>query len=140
MSPHGRFDDDADEGLLAEINMTPLVDVMLVLLIVFIITVPVIHHAARLDLPTASSQPEDTRPPRITLSMQADGHVAWNGESLTRDGLESRLTDAARAQPQPELHLQVDRGTPYEHVAHLLADASRLGLARVAFVTEPGRR
>ena len=138
MSPHERFDEDAD-GLLAEINMTPLVDVMLVLLIIFIITVPVIHQAARLDLPAASSQPEDTRPPRVTLSLQADGQVAWNGEHVTPDGLADRLANAARAQPQPELHLQVDRRTAYDHVAHLLADATRLGLARVAFVTDPAQ-
>ena len=129
------FDEDGD--VMAEINMTPLVDVMLVLLIIFIITVPVINHAVKLDLPKASSQPEEIRPEKIQLSIRADGTLGWNGENLAADLLDDRLAAAATRQPQPELHLQVDRQTEYDHVARLLSAASRHGLGKVAFVTEP---
>ncbi len=129
-----------DEGeVMSEINMTPLVDVMLVLLIIFIITVPVINHAVKLDLPKASSQPQEIKPEKVQVSVRADGSLAWNGESLDADALESRLAASAARQPQPELHLQVDRHAEYDHVARLLAAASRNGLGKVAFVTEPGQ-
>ncbi len=130
------FDDDGE--VMSEINMTPLVDVMLVLLIIFIITVPVINHAVKLDLPKASSQPEEIRPEKIQLSIRADGTLGWNGETLAADLLDDRLAAAATRQPQPELHLQIDRQTEYDHVARLLSAASRHGLGKVAFVTEPG--
>ncbi len=129
------FDDDGE--VMSEINMTPLVDVMLVLLIIFIITVPVINHAVKLDLPKASSQPEEIRPEKIQLSIRADGTLGWNGETLAADLLDDRLAAAATRQPQPELHLQIDRQTEYDHVARLLSAASRHGLGKVAFVTEP---
>lgn len=132
------FDDDGE--VMSEINMTPLVDVMLVLLIIFIITVPVINHAVKLDLPKASSQQEDAKPDKINLSIKADGGLSWNGEDVPSDDLESRLKALAVKQPQPELHLQVDKHAEYDHVAQLLSSASRLGLGKIAFVTEPGSR
>ena len=119
--------------------MTPLVDVMLVLLIIFIITVPVINHAVKLDLPRASSHQEDLKPEKINLSINADGRLSWNGEGVATEALELRLQNAAGRQPQPELHLQVDKRTEYDHVAQLLSAASRHGLGKVAFVTEPGK-
>ena len=131
--------DDDDDNVMSEINMTPLVDVMLVLLIIFIITVPVINHAVKLDLPKASSQAEELKPEKINLSIKADGSLGWNGESVPDEMLKTRLEAAAARQPQPELHLQVDRHAEYDHVAQLLSSASRHGLGKVAFVTEPGR-
>ncbi len=131
------FDDDGD--VMSEINMTPLVDVMLVLLIIFIITVPVINHAVKLDLPKASSQKEEMKPQKISLSINADGALTWNGESVPLEGLDARMEASAALQPQPELHLQVDKRAEYDHVAQLLSAASRHGLGKVAFVTEPAR-
>lgn len=110
---------DSSDEVMNEINMTPLVDVMLVLLIIFIITVPVINHAVKLDLPKASSQAEEIKPEKIKLSIKADGSLGWNGENLAEDKLEARLEAAATRQPQPELHLQVDKHTEYDHVARL---------------------
>lgn len=132
----GNFDDDGE--VMSEINMTPLVDVMLVLLIIFIITVPVINHAVKLDLPKASSQKEEIKPQKVSLSISADGAVSWNGEALPIENLDARLEASAAQQPQPELHLQVDKHAEYDHVAQLLSAASRHGLGKVAFVTEPG--
>ncbi|MCE1186875.1 ExbD/TolR family protein [Zoogloea sp.] len=132
---------DSDEGdVMSEINMTPLVDVMLVLLIIFIITVPVINHAVKLDLPKASSQPADIKPKKVSLSINADGVISWDGAALAEAELEPRLESIAGSEPQPEIHLQVDKATPYDHVARLLAAASRHGLSKVAFVTEPDKK
>ena len=137
MSFHTDLDDDGE--VMSEINMTPLVDVMLVLLFIFIITVPVINHAVKLDLPQASSQALEIKPEKVQLAIKADGALSWNGETLPAAALEDRLATAANRQPQPELHLQVDRHAEYDHVAQLLSSASRHGLGKVAFVTEPGR-
>lgn len=131
------FDEDGD--VMAEINMTPLVDVMLVLLIIFIITVPVINHAVKLDLPKASSQKEEIKPTKIALAIDAGGGLSWNGVSVPAGDLESMLQAAAAQQVQPEIHLQVDKHAEYEHVAQLLSAASRHGLSKLAFVTEPGK-
>ncbi|WP_153159451.1 biopolymer transporter ExbD [Zoogloea sp. 1C4] len=132
------FDDDGE--VMSEINMTPLVDVMLVLLIIFIITVPVINHAVKLDLPKASSQPEQIKPEKVQVSIKADGSLSWNGETVAAEALEPRLAAAATREPQPEIHLQVDRQAQYDHVAQLLSAASRHGLGKVAFVTDPGAK
>lgn len=131
------FDEDGD--VMAEINMTPLVDVMLVLLIIFIITVPVINHAVKLDLPKASSQKEEIKPTKIALAIDARGGLSWNGVSVPAGDLESMLQAAAAQQVQPEIHLQVDKHAEYEHVAQFLSAASRHGLSKLAFVTEPGK-
>ena len=131
------FDDDGD--VMSEINMTPLVDVMLVLLIIFIITVPVINHAVKLDLPKASSQKEEIKPEKISVAIRDDGSLIWNGETVAPEALESHLEASSTRQPQPELHLQVDKHAEYDHVAKFLSAASRHGLGKIAFVTEPGK-
>ena len=87
----------------------------------------------------ASSQAEEIKPEKINLSIKADGSLGWNGESVPDEMLEARLEAAAARQPQPELHLQVDKRTEYDHVARLLSTASRHGLGKVAFVTEPAK-
>ena len=121
---------------MAEINMIPLIDVMLVLLVIFIITAPLLTHAVKLDLPKASSQPL-TRPQHIALSIAADGALFWNGERLERPLLRERLAAAARQTPQPELELRADRATRYQAIAEVMADSANAGIGRIGFVSEP---
>lgn len=128
--------DDTDD-VMNEINMTPLVDVMLVLLIIFIITVPVMKHSVNIDLPRASSAPQDPKPETIRLSVDAQGQYFWNEQALPEDQLEARLQAEAARSPQPELHLRGDKDARYERVAQALAAAQRSGLRKIGFITEP---
>ena len=132
----GTFSSDEDE-IMSEINMTPLVDVMLVLLIIFMITVPVIQHSVKLELPRAANQPNDPRPPHINLSLSAKGNVSWNGVQVNSQQLAERMSAAAAQQPQPELHLYAERQTPYERVAQVMATAQSNGIVRMGFITDP---
>jgi biopolymer transport protein ExbD len=134
MSP---FAGDDDDGLMNEINMTPLVDVMLVLLIVFMVTIPVIRHAVKIDLPHASSQKEDTKPAQVTVSIDADGNVLWDDQKISDDALQAKITAAAQQNPQPELHLSADRKVAYEKVADVMSAAQAGGLTKIGFVTQP---
>ncbi|MFJ5383458.1 ExbD/TolR family protein [Cupriavidus sp. CER94] len=132
----GTLDGDDDE-VMSEINMTPLVDVMLVLLIIFIITIPVINHAVKIDLPRATNQPNDAKPQSINVSVDAQGQVFWNQEEVDQAQLEQRIASAAQLQPQPELHLRADRDVRYERVAEVMAAAQHGGLGKIGFITEP---
>jgi biopolymer transport protein ExbD len=134
MSP---FAADDDDGPMNEINMTPLVDVMLVLLIVFMVTIPVIRHAVKIDLPHASSQKEDTKPAQVTVSIDADGNVLWDSAKVDDAALAAKIAAAAQANPQPELHLDADRKVPYEKVAQVMSAAQAGGLTKIGFVTQP---
>jgi biopolymer transport protein ExbD len=131
------FVSDEDDGLMSEINMTPLVDVMLVLLIVFMVTIPVIRHAVKIDLPHASSQKEDTKPVQINVSIEADGTVLWDGTAVDEKTLQAKIAAAAQNQPQPELHLNADRKVAYEKVAQVMSAAQSGGLTKLGFVTDP---
>ncbi|WP_321886748.1 ExbD/TolR family protein [Paraburkholderia bannensis] len=137
MSP---FASDDDDGLMNEINMTPLVDVMLVLLIVFMVTIPVIRHAVKIDLPHASSQKEDTKPAQINISIEADGTVLWDGNAVSDEQLNAKIAAAAQQEPQPELHLNADRKVQYEKVAQVMSAAQSGGLTKLGFVTDPARK
>ncbi|WP_028228817.1 ExbD/TolR family protein [Paraburkholderia ferrariae] len=137
MSP---FVSDEDDGLMNEINMTPLVDVMLVLLIVFMVTIPVIRHAVKIDLPHASSQKEDTKPAQINVSIEADGTVLWDGTAVDDKTLRAKIAAAAQTEPQPELHLNADRKVAYEKVAQVMSAAQSGGLTKLGFVTDPAHR
>ena len=128
-----------DDDIVSEINMTPLVDVMLVLLIIFIITVPVLTHAVKLDLPRADNQPNLIKPKTITIAVTKDGAFHWNEEVLDKMVLEQRLKAAAAQQPQPEVHIRGDRAVDYEHVMTVMAMAQRSGVLKLGFVTEPGQ-
>ena len=128
--------DDTDE-VMNEINMTPLVDVMLVLLIIFIITVPVMKHAVHIDLPRASNLAENARPETIRVSVDASGAYFWNESSVTDEQLRAQLASSAARQPQPELHIRGDRQVRYERVAQLMAAAQRSGIKKIGFITEP---
>ncbi|MDB5750904.1 MAG: biopolymer transporter ExbD [Ramlibacter sp.] len=128
--------DDTDE-VMNEINMTPLVDVMLVLLIIFIITVPVMKHSVNIELPRASSEPQDAKPETIRLSVDAQGQYFWNEQMLAEAELAPRLRAAAARTPQPELHLRGDKDARYEWVAQALAAAQTSGLRKIGFITQP---
>ncbi|HZS80785.1 MAG TPA: biopolymer transporter ExbD [Herbaspirillum sp.] len=128
---------DADDNFNPEINTTPLVDVMLVLLIIFIITIPVMNHAVKIDLPRAVSQPDAGRLQNIDLSIDARGQLFWNEELIDSNQLSLRIAEAAKRQPQPELHLRAERTTQYEKIAQVMAAAQSGGLTRIGFVTDP---
>ncbi|MDB5766935.1 MAG: exbD5 [Collimonas fungivorans] len=128
---------DSDDDFNPEINTTPLVDVMLVLLIIFIMTIPVMNHAVKIDLPRATNQPDQTRPENINLSIDADGKLFWNDEVVDRNELNARIAVAAQKQPQPELHLRAARTVQYEKVAQVMAAAQSGGLGKIGFVTDP---
>jgi biopolymer transport protein ExbD len=134
----GTLDDtlDADTPILNEINMTPLVDVMLVLLIIFIITVPVMKHAITVALPSATAQPLATKPETLQLSVDAQGTTFLNQSPLTEAELATRLQAEARKEPQPELHIRGDKAVRYEFVAQAMAQAQQAGLRKINFVTE----
>ena len=128
--------DDSDE-VMNEINMTPLVDVMLVLLIIFIITVPVMKHAINIDLPRASNVAQDAKPETIRLSVDASGALYWNEAPLADADLGPQLSASAVKQPQPELHIRGDKAVRYERVALVMAAAQKAGLKKIGFITEP---
>ncbi|MDG0026057.1 biopolymer transporter ExbD [Trinickia sp. Y13] len=129
---------DGPASLAADINMTPLIDVMLVLLVVFMVTLPVLHHAAKIALPQASSQREDVRPPHVNVEIDALGQIRWDGRPLADTALAGAMSVAAKQAPQPEIRLVADRMTRYERVATVLSAANRAGLAKVGFITDPG--
>jgi biopolymer transport protein ExbD len=133
----GGFDRNGSSAPMAEINMIPLIDVMLVLLVIFIITAPLLTHAVKLDLPKVASSPNITRPDNVQLAIDAAGLVYWNGEVLDRSGWRSRMDAAAGMQPQPEVHLRADGEVAYRKVAEVMADAAKAGLTRIGFVTDP---
>jgi biopolymer transport protein ExbD len=133
----GSLDPEDGERTMAEINMVPLIDVMLVLLIIFIVTAPLLSHSIRIDLPQASSRPTDQKPEIVALSLDAQGAVYWNDAPITEQALRENLAAAARLDPQPELHLHADRTTQYQKLAEVLAAAQTAGIARVGFITEP---
>lgn len=131
------FDNNRAGAPMSEINMVPLIDVMLVLLVIFIVTAPLLTHAVKLDLPQASSQPNMLKPDKIELAIDAAGTLFWNGEAVSRDEAARRFAIEGARQPQPELHLRADQSVAYRAVAQTLADASRAGLSKVGFVSQP---
>jgi biopolymer transport protein ExbD len=128
---------DETDDVMNEINMTPLVDVMLVLLIIFMITVPVMKHSVEVDLPRASSQPQDAKPQTVRLSVDAQGQYWWNESPVSDADLPRMLKAEAAREPQPELHIRGDKNVRYERVAEAMAAAQRAGLHRIGFITEP---
>ncbi len=131
---------DSDDDFNPEINTTPLVDVMLVLLIIFIITIPVMNNKIPIDLPRATSQPEQIKPENVNLAIDAIGTVYWNDRPVTPAELELQIAAAALQTPQPELHLRAERTTQYEKVAQVMAAAQAGGLTKIGFVTEPTKK
>lgn len=128
---------DGDDDFNPEINTTPLVDVMLVLLIIFIITIPVINHSVKIDLPHATNQPDEIKPESINLSIDAQGMIFWNNESIDIEQMHTRISEASKKTPQPELHLRAERTTQYEKIVEIMAAAQSGGLSKIGFVTDP---
>ena len=128
--------DNSDE-VMNEINMTPLVDIMLVLLVIFIITIPVMQHAVNIDLPRASNQVNTAKPETIRLDVDASGAYFWNNASIQESDLAAKLAAVAAAEPQAELHIRGDRAVRYERVARVMAAAQRAGVKKIGFITEP---
>jgi biopolymer transport protein ExbD len=122
---------------LAEINMIPLIDVMLVLLVIFIVTAPLLTHAVRIDLPRVAAEPIVRKAEIVSLAIDAGAQTFWNGEAVAATELRKRLADSAQQEPQPELHLSVDRTAHYQVVAEVMAAAAKAGLTRIGFVSDP---
>jgi biopolymer transport protein ExbD len=122
---------------LAEINLVPLIDVLLVLVVVLIVAAPLLGRAVKLDLPRADAPLRAVAAERVEIAIDAAGTLHWNGTALARDELTRRFAAAAQRLPQPELHLRADAAVPYRAVAQTLADAAAAGLSRVGFVTLP---
>nr|WP_291992672.1 biopolymer transporter ExbD [Candidatus Accumulibacter sp. ACC003] len=135
----GSFENNAGSQPMAEINTTPLVDVMLVLLVIFIITAPLFHEAVPVDLPRVDASRLDDPPRVVSVAIDAAGAVFIDGLAVADTDMAARFAAIGAAGGEPELHLRADRGTRYERVTEVLANAQRAGLVRIAFVTEPTR-
>lgn len=122
---------------MSEINTTPLVDVMLVLLVIFIITAPLLTHAVKINLPQATSQPIEDKPEVISIAINDAGKLFWNDVALVEGELNQKLTQIADQEPQPELQIRADRATRYQVLAEVMADAQNAGVTKLGFVSEP---
>jgi biopolymer transport protein ExbD len=131
------FDKQRGPAPLAEINMVPLIDVLLVLLVIFIVTAPLLSHSVKLDLPRADASVIPAPAEKINFSINAQGQRFWNGEALSREQAAARFKQAGQTVPTPEVQLRADTQTAYGLVAQTLADASRAGLHKVGFVSQP---
>ena len=135
----GSFDRKPNSQPMAEINMVPLIDVVLVLLVIFIVTAPLLTNVVKLDLPKATSTADIQKPEKVEFAIDANGALYWKGERIAREDAIARFAEEGRKRPQPEVYLRADQNVPYRYVAETLADASKGGLSKVAFVSEPAR-
>ncbi len=133
----GGFENKHGRTPMAEMNMVPLIDVMLVLLVIFIVTAPLLSHSVRIELPQASSKSIETTPAKIDLAIQSDGELLYNGNAVDRNTAQALFMEAARKKPMPEVHIYADRHANYQYVAQTLSDASRAGLTTIGFITRP---
>jgi biopolymer transport protein ExbD len=136
----GSMNSSGQQAPMSEINVVPLVDVMLVLLIIFIITAPLLTHSVKIDLPKAESTPNITQPEHIELAIQDDGTLFWNGELVLLDQLSVRFSATVAQDPKTELHIRADKLAHYEHVARVMSKAANAGIARIGFITDPSVR
>ena len=134
----GSFNSQNHQMPTAEINMTPLVDVMLVLLIIFIITAPLMTHSVPVDLPRAASTPTPEKPMTLQVSINAENQIFVGSEAVDRSILETKFREAVAKDANVEMHLKADRSTRYESVAETMSAARRAGLTKIGFVTQPG--
>jgi biopolymer transport protein ExbD len=130
----GSGNEGGDPEVMVDMNTTPLIDVMLVLLIMLIITIPIQTHAVKLDLPAGNPPPPPTPPEVVTVDVDFDGTILWNDEVVDRQGLDARIVTAAAEPVQPELHLRPNKLVTYKYVAAVMADAQRLGLTKLSLV------
>ena len=133
----GGLSDNRGNQPVAEINMIPLIDVMLVLLVIFIVTAPLLTHAVKIDLPRASNETNVVKAENIHLSIDAAGTVYWNGDPVEAAAWTARMREAAQRQPQPELHIRADGEIAYKRVVTVMSDAAKAGLTKIGFVTDP---
>jgi biopolymer transport protein ExbD len=132
--------ESASGGMMATINTTPLVDVMLVLLIIFLITIPVITKTVKVDLPKAANIATQTKPENITIAVDKEGNIYWNQKQMANRGvLLGYIKEAAVKVPQPEVHIRADKDTRYEFVGRVMYAIQRGGIIKVGFLTEPDR-
>ena len=136
----GGFNQRRQQRPISDMNMVPMVDVMLVLLVIFIITAPLLTHAIKVDLPKASSSANITKPDHIQFDIRKDGSLFWNGEAVTLPSLHARFAAEAKQNPPPELHIRADRLAYYELVAQVMSSATKAGIVRIGFVTDPAGR
>jgi|SRR5687768_13497886 biopolymer transport protein ExbD len=130
--------EDGEDAVMAEINTTPLVDIMLVLLIIFLITVPVIQKMANVIIPNAANIPTQTKPENITIAVDAEGTIYWNAAPVTdKQVFFQRIVAEARKVPQPEFHIRGDKNARYEAVGRVMYNLQRGGIVKVGFITEP---
>lgn len=134
----GGFNQRGSHVPLAEINMVPLIDVMLVLLVIFMVTAPLLTHAVKVDLPTASSAAVKAAE-KIDLSIDGEGGMFWNARPMSREQVFAKLDEQALSAPDSELHLHADRNTRYELLAEVMSAAAKAGLSKIGFVTQPSR-
>ena len=132
----GRLERTSRPAPMSDINMTPLIDVMLVLLVIFIITAPLMTSSLKLDLPKADTATPTSAPAFIALAIDAEGKLFFGDEALARDALAQRMASAAKANPQLEVQLRADQKVSYGQVAELIAMIQKAGLSRIGFVTE----
>ena len=140
MSMSVQTDSDDEHTVMSEINTTPLVDIMLVLLIIFLITIPIITKTVKLQLPKATNIPTVTKPENITISVDQGGNIYWNGAVIKdRDALISRVLVEAVKVPQPEIHIRGDAGVRFEAIGRALFAIQRGGIVKIGFLTEADR-
>lgn len=135
--PPASFLPHAPDTRVSEINVTPLVDVMLVLLVIFIITAPLLAHSLKLELPAVAAPVAETPPQTLPLAIDADGRYFWDGQPIAEAELLARLADASKLPIKPEIQLRADKATRYERIALVMSAAQEAGLTRLSFVTEP---
>jgi len=133
----GSFSSSRNSAPMADINVIPLVDIMLVLLVIFIITAPLLTHAVKIDLPNASSTPNELKPDNVQFAIDGDGQMFWNGEMVDHAQMLERVREAGQKNPTPELHLRIDRSARYEVIAEVMSEAGKAGLSKIGFVTDP---
>ena len=133
----GSFNQGRRQGPMSDMNMVPMIDVMLVLLVIFIITAPFLTHAVKVDLPKATSSPNVTKAEHIQFGIRKDGSLFWNGEAVAQASLAARFAAEAQKSPPSELHIRADRQAYYELVAQVMSEASKAGIVRIGFVTDP---
>jgi len=136
----GGFNQEGRQAPMSDINMVPLIDVMLVLLIIFMITAPLLTHSVKIDLPTASSEISNEEPETVTLALDEKGTMYWNNEIISDAQLTARLAEAAAQSKQPELHLRADRDTRYQQLADIMSRARQAGIQKMGFITQPNRQ
>ena len=135
----GSFNSHSNSQPMAEINVIPLVDIMLVLLVIFIITAPLLTHAVKIDLPKADSSANILKVDNVQLAIDGAGTVFWNGEVMTDGLLAERMRTASALPVHPEIHLHADRNARYETIADVMSEAAKNGLTRIGFVTDPSQ-